>query len=414
MASTHGDVFKQVLLMNHTLYFESPLLGDIFQHVCAERSHIGYYDLPDADITGILDFARANRKNHIVVVGIGGSSLGAKAIYTFLKAYNHRPLKKLHFLESTDPVVLRNRIDEIDLDDALFLIISKSGGTIETIGIFKYLLSLVSVSSGSYAVITDPGSPLESFALMHELSLFHIPGNVGGRFSVLSPAGLVPLALAGIDIRLLLQGARDVKNEFFSQGKIYATLLEKASFYALNYLRNNINAIFSYSETLRHFNEWYVQLWGESLGKHQRHSFLSIGLTPIGLIGPTDQHSFLQLIVEGPRDKTVTFIKIRDFKDESVIPDTSLPKLEAMDILNGYTFAELINLQADSIIEQLQSLKLPLDVIELEQADESNIGALMYTYELLTSMVAAMLDIDAYDQPGVEGGKTILKQKLVK
>lgn len=400
--------------MNYRLFFDSPAVDQVFDRLCEERSQIGYYDLPEADITGILDFARSNPKKNIVVVGIGGSSLGAKAVYSFLKPYNHRPLKKLHFLESTDPVVLRNRIDEIELDDALFLIISKSGGTIETMSIFKYLATLVPVTSGSYVIITDPGSPLESFALSQKLPLFNIPLNVGGRFSVLSAAGLVPLALSGIDIRLLLQGAREVKEGFFSLGAIYSTLLEKASHYALNYLHNNINAVFSYSETLRHFNEWYVQLWGESLGKHQRHSSLSIGLTPIGLIGPTDQHSFLQLIVEGPRDKTVTFIKIRNFKDETVIPDISLPNLEGMDILNGYTFAELINMQADSIIEQLQRLRLPLDVIELEQADEANIGALMYSYELLTSMVAAMLDIDAYDQPGVEGGKTILKQKLLK
>lgn len=403
----------KALQMTTKLYFSSPIMEKAFDTVLEEQNTIGYYALPDQNIDEILSFAAQNTKRHIVVIGIGGSSLGAKAIYHFVRpSGSFKGNQTLHFLESTDPITLHARLSEIDLNDALFLVISKSGTTIETISIFKYIASLVPVSPASYAVITDAGSPLETFAKEHRLNIFHIPHNVGGRFSVLSNAGLVPLALCGIDIQGLLSGAKSIKDDFFAKNETYQILMTKASHYAANYTRNNINAVFSYSEIFRHFNEWYVQLWGESLGKHQRHSSLSIGLTPSGLIGPTDQHSFLQLIVEGPRDKTVTFIKIKNFEDNTLIPSLSLTHLQGLDILNGHRFSDLINMQADSIIAQLEALDIPLDVITLERADEENIGGLMYSYELLTSLVAAMLDIDAYDQPGVEGGKTILKKML--
>lgn len=399
--------------MTTELYFSHPIIKEAFNSLIDEQQSIGYYALPDQNTSQILEFARQNTKRHIVVIGIGGSSLGAKAIYNFIRPFD--PLKRaktLHFLESTDPITLNARLNEIDLKETLFLIISKSGGTIETISIFKYIASLVPISPESYVVITDPGSPLESLAKENRLHIFYIPQNVGGRFSVLSNAGLIPLALVGIDIDALLHGAQEVKNDFFSQGEHYTTLMTKASYYAANYTRNNINALFSYSEIFRHFNEWYVQLWGESLGKRQRHSSLSIGLTPSGLIGPTDQHSFLQLIVEGPRDKTVTFLKIKNFEDNTLIPPTKLKHLETHDVLDNRRFSDLINLQADSIIKQLEGLDIPLDVITLERPDERNIGALMFSYQLLTSLAAAMLDIDAYNQPGVEGGKEILKQLL--
>jgi glucose-6-phosphate isomerase len=138
-------------------------------------------------------------------------------------------------------------------------------------------------------------------------------------------------------------------------------------------------------------------------------------LTPVGLIGPTDQHSFLQLIVEGKRDKSVTFIKIKDFENHLEIPKTKLKYLEKLDGINGVKFCELINMQADSIIESLLALdEIPVDVIVLEKVDEENIGKLIFYYELLTSLTGSMLDVNVYNQPGVEEGKTILKKKLVK
>lgn len=398
--------------MNNQLFFESDIEPKLFDLCQQEVSAIGYYALPDQNIDPILSFATNNTKTHIVVIGIGGSSLGAKAVYSFVGLAGCRDDRQLHFLESTDPITLRTRMGQIDWDDALVLVISKSGSTIETTAIFKYVTTRLPLSPDHYVMVTDKGSPLEALAHHYALPLFYIPSNVGGRFSVLSAVGLLPLALVGVDIQALLEGAKEVKDDFFAKRGRYTALMKKATYYARNYTRTNINAIFSYAEIFRHFNEWYVQLWGESLGKYQRHSALSIGLTPIGLIGPTDQHSFLQLIVEGPRDKTVTFIKIANFHDDLTIPAVDLDPIGGHTLLDGVFFSDLINMQADAIIQQLTALHIPLDVIELERADAKNIGALMFTYELLTSLVALMLDIHAYDQPGVEGGKIILKSML--
>ena len=241
----------------------------------------------------------------------------------------------------------------------------------------------------------------------------NIQDNVGGRFSVLSSVGIVPLALAGIDIEELLKGANKIRQSFFGVGYMQDTLLNKATFYAKNSTTYNINAIFSYAESLHSFNQWYVQLWGESLGKRQLNSAFNVGQTPIGLTGPKDQHSFLQLLVEGTRNKTVSFIKMSHFEDSLKIPLIKLKNLESLDVINGVHFSDLINTQADAIIESLkQSERIPLDEIIIDKQDAFSIGQLIYYFELLTSLVGDLLNINTYNQPGVESGKNILMKKL--
>ena len=400
--------------MNNKLFFNAKVNEEFSNVLSKESENIGFYQLPEADTSEYKEYAKTVKQKDIVVVGIGGSALGTLAIYHFL-AMGQKFEKNLHFIDTTDPLVLKQKVDLINLEDAFFLIVSKSGSTVETIAALKYLQSFVPISKENYMVITDPGSALEEFAGAYGLKVFNMPANVGGRFAVLSAVGLVPLAIIGADIDALLKGAKDVKDSFFNDHGYCEKLLTKATYYAQKSNSYNINCLFSYSEAFREFNAWYVQLWGESLGKLQRHSQLHVGLTPVGLIGPTDQHSFLQLIVDGKRDKTVTVIKIKDFENGIKIPDVTLPALEKLDILNGYGFAELINMQADAMIESLESLEfIPLDVIEIDNAHEQTMGELIYYYELLTALVAQMLDINAYDQPGVEMGKIILKEKMSK
>ena len=402
--------------MINKLYFTSldeQVQQKAFRAIEEEQRSIGYYTLPDQDITPILSYCDSipDTIETIAVIGIGGSSLGAKAIYEFVKPLNNLS-RKLYFFESTDPINITTLLSKIDLEKTHFLVISKSGNTVETFSIYKYIYSLQNDPS-AYTFITDPDSPLEKYANEINASVLHLPDNVGGRFSVLSTVGLVPLALCGIDIQSLLNGAQTIKQSFFNDGYLKDTLLKKAVFYAKNHAQFHINCIFAYSETLKYFCEWYVQLWGESLGKHQRHSAFHVGLTPIGLIGPKDQHSFLQLIMEGTRDKSVTFIKIEDFHDNITIPDITLPHLETLDILNGLPFSKLINMQCDSVMEALEVQgDIPLDSITIPTVNEHSIGSLIYYYELLTSLVGELIDVNTYDQPGVEAGKIILKKKL--
>ncbi len=391
-------------------FFETSIIEDrIYNEIQDEAGHIGYYDLPEQDILHLQEFASSVTQKNIVVVGIGGSSLGTKAVYDFLR-YKNEFEKKLYFCESTDPSLLLSTFKNIDLDDSLFIIISKSGSTIETVSIFKYILSLVKLNPKQFVIVSDANSSLHKLSLQEKLPFFEIPSSVGGRFSALSSVGLLPLAILGIDIKELLIGAKSIKDSFFKKEQSYKDIVQKASFYAQNIGKYNINCLFSYSEAFVSFNDWYIQLWGESLGKKQLNSYLNLGLTPIGLIGPTDQHSFLQLIIEGKRDKSVTFIKVKDFDTRLTIPDISIPFLEGLDYINGVDFADLINKQADSILQSLSNKKdIPLDIIQIEKIDERSIGELFFYYELLTSVVAKMINVNAYDQPGVEEGKKILR-----
>ncbi len=402
--------------MKNKLYFTSnnnTKQKIAFNAICEEQKSVGYYTLPEQDISPLLKYCESISEDikTIAVIGIGGSSLGAKAIYEFIK-----PVKKLqrelYFFESTDPINIIEILSQIEIEKTHFLIISKSGNTVETFSIYKYIYSLQSEAS-AFTFITDPGSSLEKYAKEIDASVLHLPDNVGGRFSVLSTVGLVPLALCGVDIKALLSGANTIKKSFFEHGYIQDILLKKAVYYAKNHAQYHINCIFAYSETLKYFCEWYVQLWGESLGKHQRNSAFNVGLTPIGLIGPKDQHSFLQLIMEGTRDKSITFIKIEDFDESISIPNISLPHLEILDSLNDLPFSKLINMQCDSVVEALLDQEnIPLDTITIPNVTEANMGSLIYYYELLTSLVGELIDVNTYDQPGVEAGKIILKKKL--
>jgi glucose-6-phosphate isomerase len=258
-------------------------------------------------------------------------------------------------------------------------------------------------------VVTDEGSVLSDFAKHHGLREFNIPHNVGGRFSILSAVGIAPLTLAGFDTKRLLEGAAAMVESFF-EGK-EAHLLSKALHLFQNSSKESINVLFSYADRLENLTKWYVQLWGESLGKIDANG-QSVGLTPIGLIGAVDQHSFLQLIIEGPKDKSVTFIKIEDFQREIAIPNITLHGIEKTNFINGKNFGTLINAQADATLQSIIDSGINCDTITLDIIDEHNIGSLLAYYELLTSLVGAMFEVNTYDQPGVELGKVILYKNL--
>ena len=383
----------------------------IFESVKDEMDTIGYYNLPLQDTTDIKEFAKTVKQKNIAIIGIGGSTLGTYAIYNFLKKSNSYA-KKLHFFESTDPMDIKSRLTKLDLEDTLFIVISKSGTTIETISLFKYFASLVKIDKSNCVIVSETKSKLTAFANKNSIKSFEIPENVGGRFSVFSSVGLLPLAIIGVDIDNLLQGAKDIKDSFFSQGEYYEPIMQKARFMVENKSRFNINVIFSYSTALEGFNKWYIQLWGESLGKVNINNTKQ-SHTPIGLIGPVDQHSFLQLIAEGKRDKTVTFIKIDDFEDETTIPKGTLNGFDDLDYIDGLHFSQLIEYQANATIQAIEELKdIPCDVITIDKVDEYNIAQLMYNFQLLTSVIGKFVQINTYDQPGVEAGKIILKDKL--
>ncbi|BBG65921.1 glucose-6-phosphate isomerase [Hydrogenimonas sp.] len=400
------------------------LMAEAFGNLVYEREKgvAGYYNLPQNSkliVTEAEAYASSSRLiqecDTIAVIGIGGSSLGAKAVDSVLK-HRYPDAKRLIFLENPDPVELDEKFAAIERDKTIFIVISKSGTTIETISIFKAVIEKfdIDLESGDkerIIAITDEGSALCRFVDHYGLKAYTIPHNVGGRFSVLSSVGIVPLTFAGYDTCSLLEGASQMIESFFDGTEEH--LLIKAAFIARNWREYRTNVIFAYASFMEDFTKWYVQLWGESLGKIDRCGN-RVGPTPAGHIGSVDQHSFLQLVMQGPADKSVTFIKIENFEKKLKIPDIRLEHLQKCDYVNGRTFNELINAECDATRESLAGEGVPVDSITLDRADEANLGRLIIYYELLTSLTGAMMQIDTYDQPGVEKGKQILVKKFQK
>ncbi|MBD3791496.1 MAG: glucose-6-phosphate isomerase [Campylobacterales bacterium] len=385
-----------------------------------ESGEAGYYTLPSVSKVLIGQLQTYERENDflentetIVVIGIGGSSLGAKAVDSMLK-HKKKSRRKLLFFENFDPLTVTQTIGQFNKENSLFICVSKSGGTIETISTFKTILhhfgiGLESEDTKRLMVITDKDSPLSRFAEMYGIKEFNLPLNVVGRFSVLSAVGIVPLYLAGYDVHALLDGAEAYETMFF-EGKS-KEILEKACFMFRNRDRYTMNVLFVYANALEDFAKWYVQLWAESLGKIDAKGE-KVGLTPIGLTGSADQHSFLQLILEGPENKTVTFINIEDFENELSIPEMTLPYIEKTDFINGRSFGELINAQCNATMESIEEMKIPTDKITLPKLSEAHCGELIIYFEILTSLIGAMSEVNTYNQPGVELGKMILKEKF--
>jgi glucose-6-phosphate isomerase len=387
--------------------------SEIFERIKTEREEVGYYNLPYQDTTAIKSYAKGITKKHIIVLGIGGSSLGSRAIYEFLLPSNNYN-KDLLFLETIDPLKINHCLKKIDLNDVQFVVISKSGNTVETLSIFKYLNSLVEINDTNCTIISESSSELTKFATDNNIKTFDLAENVGGRFSAFSVVGLAPLAMVGVDIDNLLNGCKRVSDSFFNQEDYYKPIIRKARFLVENKNKFNINVVFSYSSTLESFNKWYVQLWAESLGKVNINGTRQ-ALTPVGLVGPVDQHSFLQLIMDGVRDKTVTFIKIDDLKDNTIIPEDASNKFNdlAWGCAEGHSFNDLLNMQADATIQSVEEQEdIPCDVVSIRTVDEYNIAKIMFSYQLLVSVIGSFLQINTYDQPGVEYGKINLAEKF--
>lgn len=225
---------------------------------------------------------------------------------------------------------------------------------------------------------------------------------------MLSAVGLVPLGLSGVDVSEILNGAMACKAQHL--GGDDDTILQKAYHYA-RHETAKINVLFSYSSRLASFNDWFVQLWAESLGK--KRGYKRVGLTPVGLIGSKDQHSFLQLIMEGAKDKTVTFITAKKHEDQNLkLSNLSLDGLQSCDFTNDLEIASVLNAQARATMQALKSENISVDEIRLDSLDAWHSGYLVYYYELLTSATGLMLGINTYNQPGVELAKLLLRQNL--
>lgn len=414
-------------MIEFTLHFNTkPSQQDtdrVFNNIADEKKQktSGYYNLAyeTKALQDSIEYIQGNQEilknlTHIVIIGIGGSSLGLKAIDTLLYHLPHRNDISLKFLEHTDPIKIQKSLKKIRLHSTLFIVISKSGMTIETTSLMKYCIwrynLLESHAKNRLLIITDKDSPLEQWANDNNIYVVNIAKHIGGRFSVLSAVGILPLKLLGYKVDEILEGARILQDSFLAREEDH--ILQKAIFMAQNHTQLPMNILFSYSSSFCDFNLWYVQLWGESLGKINKEN-KKIGLTPISLIGSIDQHSFLQLILEGKVDKTITFLGVKqDNYNDLVIPDLKIKGLESTNFVNSIPFATLLSTQQLATMRVVQEEGLATDFIQLAALREKNIGALIMYYELLTSCVGCFFGINTYNQPAVERGKKLLFELL--
>jgi len=372
----------------------------------------GFMALPYNDelvkkINKIAKHIRKKFKN-FVVIGIGGSSLGNRTLHNSL---NH-PFKsepRIFVLENVDPTTLDGLLDVIDVKKTMFNVVTKSGGTIETMSNFmvlkQKLIKKVGYKNHKKHVIitTDPKKgDLRQIVNDEGYESLEIPPEVGGRFSVLSSVGLLSAAVSGINIAGLLEGARYI-DELSKNHDIWKNPAGMAA--VLQYLffkkGRNISVLMPYSDRLQGLAEWFCQLWAESLGKNEK-----TGSTPVRTLGVIDQHSQLQMYMDGPQDKVITFIKVEDFGVSIKIPK-DLQKYSSMNYLGGHTINDLMEAEQKATELAITKNGRPNYTIKIDKISPFTVGALMYFLEMQTAISGELFEINAFDQPGVEEGKKI-------
>lgn len=339
-----------------------------------------------------------------LVIGIGGSDLGARAAYSALCQFGNG-MELVFVGANTDPDELADVLSCLDLKKTLVNVISKSGDTIEPMATFFIVRELLikRVGKNAYAkhIVATTGSSgsLHDLAEREGYAMLPVPENVGGRFSVLSDVGLFPLACAGIPIERMLRGA---SQDHWEAAERFAELQ-----YASDTKRNQrIHVLMPYASGLKEFAFWYRQIWAESLGKEGK------GPTPVAALGATDQHSQIQLYNEGPNDKTVTFIKVEKFATSSRIP-TDIANIEALSYLAKKSLQDVIHAELSGTATALADHGRPNATITIPSISPESVGALFLFIEIATAIAGELYHVNAYNQPGVEAGKKATKKLLM-
>jgi glucose-6-phosphate isomerase len=358
----------------------------------------------------------------VCVVGIGGSALGAWALDCGLRGPH--PVQgaftpehpRLVILDNVDPSFTQAALDSMDPAKTLVVAIAKSGGTAETVATFLIVRDWLEKALGGesaariVAVTTEGKGDLFALAQAEGYRTFGIPENVGGRFSVLSAVGLVPAALIGIDIRKLARGAAEMTRLAWLPDLERNVALRAALYHWLIWTRRNkpIQVAFPYSNHLWGTAFWFRQLWAESLGKARNRAgeLVHTGQTPVAALGTTDQHSQVQLYIEGPNDKVFTFWAVGKFSNPGKIPARRF-NLPAFDALAGQSLAKLIDAERRSTAAALAENGRPNCTVTLDRVDEAHLGAFLQMMEFQTAFLGELLDINAFDQEGVELGKKL-------
>ncbi|MEG0257326.1 MAG: glucose-6-phosphate isomerase [Christensenella sp.] len=400
-------------------------IPSVHKNMCAKKDKMAWRSLPYNQAEIIEDIKKEGKRinadfENFVVLGIGGSALGSKALFTGTKHLKYNELSRekrggarFYVVDNVDPDGLNALFDVIDVKKTCFHVITKSGNTVETMSQFMIVLAKLKEAMGddfkdNIVLTTDKESGImKKISNKYGFKTFTVPDGVGGRFSVLCPVGLLSAAVLNIDIDALMAGAAEM-----DAACVQDDLWENPAYmYALLYcaaMNNgvNISVMMPYADGLLNMSEWYAQLWAESLGKRYGNdgSIVNSGQTPVRALGVTDQHSQIQLYAEGPFDKIIAFIGVEKFHTEVKIPIAPIDVMDAV-YLQEQTINKLIasELRAtEYAVTQAGKMNMR---ITIPQMDAKQIGALFFFLEMATAAAGEFLEIDAFDQPGVEAGK---------
>jgi glucose-6-phosphate isomerase len=403
----------------------SERIPDVHKNMERKKARMAWRALPynqDGVVADIVAEARRinSEFDNFVVFGIGGSALGSKALFTGTKHLKYNELSKkqrggarFYVVDNVDPDGVNALFDVIDVKKTCFHVITKSGNTVETMSQFMIALGMLEKALGddfkdNVVLTTDKESGiLKKISNKYGFKTYTVPDGVGGRFSVLCPVGLLSAAVLNIDIGALFAGARAMDeacarpNVWENPAYMYAMMMCAAM---AN--KANISVMMPYADGLLNMAEWYAQLWAESLGKRVNNEGKDVfcGQTPVRALGVTDQHSQIQLYTEGPFDKVITFIDVENFNTTLEIPKAPIDMLDAS-YLAGQTVNKLIASEmraTEYAVTQAGKMSMR---ITLDRMDARSVGALFFFLEMATAAAGEFLDIDAFDQPGVEAGK---------
>jgi len=402
--------------------------GEVGRLIAEQRNagKLPYLDLPYKahEAAKVREYAKAHAGefDDVVVLGIGGSALGTIAVHAARKGLTYNLLPRdvrggprLFVVDNVDPAHVAAVLDLVDLSRTLVVVISKSGETAETMAQFLICRDLLRAQLGAdyvghMVVITDREKGSLRPVTQREgetYQTFEVPDGVGGRFSVLSAVGLLPLAVVGVDIDRLLEGAAAMDQRCREADLRHNPAFMGGAIQYLYYLKGKpLSVMMPYSQALRDVADWYRQLWAESLGKIRTEDGReeNVGPTPVKALGVTDQHSQVQLYREGPNDKVFTLIAVENFGRDVTIPPADNPD-DSFSYLGGNTLGDLMDAERRATTWALTKSSRPNVTLALPEVNEHTVGQLLYLLEMQTSFTGEMLRINPYDQPGVEDGK---------
>ena len=376
------------------------------------------------DLAGIGEAAGklAEGASDIVILGTGGSSLGGQTLAQLADYHvpgigSLRGGPRLHFIDNLDPLSFEAMLEKLPLATTRFVAISKSGGTAETL--MQTIAALSALKNAGldprngFLGLSEPAragkrNGLRDLLTKHQVPMLDHDPNVGGRFSVLSNVGLLPAAALGLDIAAIRSGAARALAPVLAKKKpaeVPAALGAALGVALAESKGKTISALMAYSDRLERFTHWYVQLWAESLGKDGK------GTTPLGALGPVDQHSQVQLYIAGPRDKLFNVVTV-GAAGLGPRMDGELARLAGEPGFAGKTIGDLVAAEGRATAETLANNGCPVRTFHIERLDEESLGELLMHFMLETIVAAHLFGIDAFDQPAVEEGKVLAKKYL--